>query len=296
MSDSKVFLTYTDKDNYQTESVWATKENDYYRINNIPFFAMGIALEDLVSVRLADGVLYFEELIEGSGNSTVQMKLSDAKALTEVGKEIEELGCTWEGAHIKTLLAIVVPENISYETVKQYLETGKTKYRWDYKEACLGITHNLWEYQFYKRMPDKQKVFFVQQINETDLETEGLWCTKSGDNYVVESIPFVAKRISLGDTIQVEYDASDKSYYFDDFVSISGNTTVRLFFEDGSLIERTRRELNLLACEAKILIDRKIIAVSIPYEANYIPIKEYLDKGESLGNWQYEESCLAHDY
>jgi hypothetical protein len=142
---------------------------------------------------------------------------------------------------------------------------------------------------------NKQKVLFVQRLNDNEFETESLWCIKDGNDYIIDNIPFIAKRISLGDKIKVEYDADEKAFYFDDFVSVSGNTTVRLYFKDETLIENVRRELIGLGCEAEIFLARKILSVNVPYNVNYKPIKEYLDKGEQQGKWQYEESCLAHD-
>lgn len=141
-----------------------------------------------------------------------------------------------------------------------------------------------------------QKIFFVQKIDEGEFETESLWCVKEGAHYVVDNIPFVAKRVSLGDTIKAEYDEDEKAYYFDDFVAVSGNTTVRLYFEDASLIESVRKELAGLGCESEVLPQKKIVAINVPKDIEYKPIKNYLEKGEQKGNWVYEESCLAHRY
>src|ERR1700761_1953400 len=113
MSDSKILLTYKDDEGgYKTESVWATKEGSYYRINNIPFFATNVALDDLVSAEEDNGALYFESLIEPSGHSAVQMIIFDENEVMKIGRELEELGCTWEGSHIKTLISIDVPKEI----------------------------------------------------------------------------------------------------------------------------------------------------------------------------------------
>jgi hypothetical protein len=139
MSDSKILLTYKDDDgSYKVESVWATKEGDYYRINNIPFLATNIALNDVVSAEEDDGALYFDKLIEPSGHSAVQMVIFDEKEVMQIGKELEKLGCTWEGSHIKTLISIDIPKEISYTAVKQYLDKGEKDGRWSYKEACLA--------------------------------------------------------------------------------------------------------------------------------------------------------------
>jgi hypothetical protein len=139
MSDNKILLTYKDDEgNYQTESVWATKEGGYYRINNIPFLATNVALNDLVSAEEDDGALYFDKLIEPSGHSAVQMIIFGENEVMQIGKELERFGCTWEGSHIKTLLSIDIPKEITYTDVKQYLEKGEKDGRWSYKEACLS--------------------------------------------------------------------------------------------------------------------------------------------------------------
>jgi Domain of unknown function (DUF4265) len=140
------------------------------------------------------------------------------------------------------------------------------------------------------------KVAFVQKINEDEFETETIWCERDGENFIIDNIPFIAKRISLGDTIQAEYDEDEKMYYFEDFVKTSGNSTIRIFFYDDSEIESTRTWLNKSNCNSEVLPVRSIVAVNIPKITNYLPIKNYLDNGEKNGKWVYEESCLEHNY
>lgn len=140
------------------------------------------------------------------------------------------------------------------------------------------------------------KVGFVQKINESEFETETIWCERDGENFVVDNIPFIAKRISLGDTIKAEYDEDDKMYYFDDFVSTSGNSTVRIFFYVDNEIESTRKWLEKHNCESEVLLARNIVAVNIPKDVNYSVIRKFLEEGESKGTWVYEESCLEHEY
>lgn len=140
------------------------------------------------------------------------------------------------------------------------------------------------------------KVAFVQKINEGEFETETIWCERDEENFIVDNIPFIAKRISLGDTITAEYDDDEKMYYFEDFVKTSGNSTIRIFFYDDNEIESARDWLNKNSCESEVLPVRSIVAVNIPKIVNYTPIKSYLDDGEEKGIWVYEESCLEHDY
>lgn len=144
-------------------------------------------------------------------------------------------------------------------------------------------------------MSEQKKVLFVQGNDEGGYETESLWCDIADDNFVIDNIPFIAKRISVGDVIKAEYDNDDKQYYFDDFVAVSGNTTVRIFFENSNLIEATRGVLEGFGCDSEVLLQRKVVAVNIPKSLNYKPVKDFLDEGESGGDWVYEESCLAHD-
>ncbi len=142
---------------------------------------------------------------------------------------------------------------------------------------------------------DRVKVLFVQKIEENEFETESLWCIKMGDGYVVDNIPFIAERVALGDTINIEYDKDDDVYYFDDFLVVSGNSTVRLYFENKELIEPTRVELNILGCESEVFLQRQIVAMSVPKEVNYWLVKEYLEEGEKQHKWQYENLVCHTD-
>lgn len=145
-------------------------------------------------------------------------------------------------------------------------------------------------------MSDNIKVAFVQKTGEREFETETLWCQVDGENFIVDNIPFVAKRISLGDTIKAELDQEDNMYYFDDFIATSGNSTVRIYFYNDNDIETVRKWLNENECESEVLKARSVVAINIPKKVNYSFIKNYLEKGEEEKKWTYEESCLEHQY
>ena len=137
--NEKVLLVYQDVDEYKIESVWASKSGDYYRIENIPFFAKNVAFGDIVSVEDEDGALYFDSLIEASGHSVVRIIMFNENDFSDVTKSIEAMGCSWEGSRIKTLISVDIPPEISYDKVKAYLEKGRTEGLFDYQEACLGF-------------------------------------------------------------------------------------------------------------------------------------------------------------
>lgn len=142
MSDSKIILTFKGNDGaYYTETVWASKFGENFIIDNIPFVAPHIALGDIVRAEVDGNDLYFDELVEESGHSTIQMVIFDPKNVYAIGKELEQLGCTWEGSHLKTLISIDVPKEINYAILKTYLESGLVAEKWTYKEACLSGVH-----------------------------------------------------------------------------------------------------------------------------------------------------------
>lgn len=139
MSDSKILLTYKNEEGYyEVESVWATKEGDFYRINNIPFFAANISLNDLVKVEEDNGDLYFEDLVEASGHSVVQIVFFKESEIKRVVEFLEGLGCTWEGSYIKTLISVDIPSGVDYSVVKSYLDREEDNEQLSYKEACLA--------------------------------------------------------------------------------------------------------------------------------------------------------------
>ncbi|TKG90717.1 DUF4265 domain-containing protein [Puteibacter caeruleilacunae] len=133
----KVLLLYEEGGSYKIESVWATKIGENYRIDNVPFFAKNIALDDIVSVENDNGELYFDSLIEASGNSVIQLVVFDESKVESVGAELVKLGCGWEGSHIKNLISVNIPKDKSYSDVKNFLEVGEKQKKWEYQEACL---------------------------------------------------------------------------------------------------------------------------------------------------------------
>lgn len=139
MEESKVkFIYYDLEDNLAVESVWALKEGNYFRIKNIPFFAPNIAFDDLVSVENDEGELFFDDIIEESGNSTLQLIIFNEKDINEVTKKIESFYCGWEGSHLKGYLSVNIPKDIDYTPIKAFLDEQAEKGLLDYKEACLS--------------------------------------------------------------------------------------------------------------------------------------------------------------
>ncbi|MBN9284088.1 MULTISPECIES: DUF4265 domain-containing protein [unclassified Flavobacterium] len=135
----KIKFVYKDLEgNIAIESVWAEKHGDFYKIKNVPFFAPNIAFDDIISVEYDDEELFFDEIIEESGNSTIQIIVFNESLIPEITGEIERFNCGWEGSHLKGYISVNVPKDVSYLGLKQFLDSKSNDL--DYKEACLAHT------------------------------------------------------------------------------------------------------------------------------------------------------------
>lgn len=132
------FVYYDLEDNLAVESIWTTKEADCYRIKNIPFFTPNIAFDDLISVEDDKGEFFFDDIVEESGNSTLQIIIFNENDIDEIIKKIENFYCGWEGSHLKGYISINIPKEIQYLPIKIFLEAEFEKGKLDYKEACLA--------------------------------------------------------------------------------------------------------------------------------------------------------------
>ena len=144
MKHYKILFVYPKDENpeeYGVEGLWASKKGDYFKIDNIPFYVKNIAFGDVIKAEVDedDNAIYFEELIYPSGNSVVRIIPTDKLDTNKIGRELENLGCDWEGLKSDNLMAVNVPKNISYQKIKKYLEKGRSEGLFDYEEACLGF-------------------------------------------------------------------------------------------------------------------------------------------------------------
>ena len=137
---NKLILTYhLPNGEIARESIWVKPVGAHYQVDNIPFFAPGIAANDIVSAEAENGELHFEELITPSGHSTIQVVMFEMEEKDRITRQIEHLNCSWEG--FKRMIAIDIPVSLEYKPVKDFLESEQNKQVLDYKEACLSDEH-----------------------------------------------------------------------------------------------------------------------------------------------------------
>ncbi|CAA7196726.1 DUF4265 domain-containing protein [Chryseobacterium potabilaquae] len=141
--ENKVILTYYDVwENVAEETLWIDSlDNKRYQIKNIPFFAPNLAYNDIITVEEDEGSLYFEEIVEPSEHSTIQITFFRNETIEQTIKDIESLNCSWEGMHEQQFIAVDIPPVVDYKKVKEYLYQQFDNKILDYKEACLSETH-----------------------------------------------------------------------------------------------------------------------------------------------------------
>jgi hypothetical protein len=139
------FALEQDEDGYPpfaVESVWATLTNktNEYVIDNIPFYVRGVALGDVVSAKADDdGHLWFHEVINPSGHSTLRILMLHPDETEEIKSFLCSLGCRWEGSNTPKLFSVDVPPEVKYDAVKSYLDGKEEEGVVEYEEGCLGF-------------------------------------------------------------------------------------------------------------------------------------------------------------
>lgn len=122
----------------EVESLWAIACDKGYKLDNIPFYAKGVALNDLVAAKEVGGRLRVTKLLQPSGHSTVQVWFTNLEDIEPTREHLKIMGCSSEMSDMPRLVAVDVPYSVKYSEIKQFLEEGIAEGKWDYQEACLG--------------------------------------------------------------------------------------------------------------------------------------------------------------
>jgi hypothetical protein len=130
------------------EYLWAVPlERGQYRIDNVPFFVLGVSCDDIVNAQKdQSGMLQFVSLASEGGHSTVRLILfentRDDAPLSERTKQLREklrcLGCSTEQSHIPGLFSVDIPQSVSFLEVRTLLQQGASDDLWDYEEATIA--------------------------------------------------------------------------------------------------------------------------------------------------------------
>jgi hypothetical protein len=123
------------------ETVWAGKVGpDLYCIQNLPFFAYGVSLHDVVlaPVDPNSGVATFDRVVSKSGNRTLRLILRKPIAanrkLEKKLQELVELGCDYEFAN-STYLAVNIPAALDFRSVENLV--AKITGQWERADPAI---------------------------------------------------------------------------------------------------------------------------------------------------------------
>lgn len=141
-SQTKILFKHTEFDNESIESAWAEKLENGYRLDNILFYAKNYSLCDIVSVEEIEGELFVTGLVKENGHSTIRVLLKDAIEVPKVRDELKGIGCSSELSNMNNLISVDIPPEVSYSTIRDYLNKGEVEEKWEYQEACIASNHH----------------------------------------------------------------------------------------------------------------------------------------------------------
>ncbi|MGA9673516.1 MAG: DUF4265 domain-containing protein [Terracidiphilus sp.] len=109
--------------------------------------------------------------------------------------------------------------------------------------------------------------------------------------YVIASVPFFIKNVSVGDMVEV---SEGKTLAFKRVVRRGGHNTYRLLVQadSGREIDETVVELLDLGLTVEPVTSR-LIAVDVPPSVDQRQIDSYFVKESELGRWKMHEGCLS---
>lgn len=125
-----------------TEELWAKQwfREDNFQIRNVPFYAKGISLNDIIQTIQVGNVEYFKNVLQKSGHSTYRIFLEDKvtkDSFDQHWSSLENMGCSYEQA-TNRLYAIDIPPEVDIYKAYSLLEIGKQDNIWDFEEADIG--------------------------------------------------------------------------------------------------------------------------------------------------------------
>ena len=126
---------------------------------------------------------------------------------------------------------------------------------------------------------------------------ENLWAEALGNGrYRLDSVPFFAQGLAVGDVVTAEPDANDE-LQIDEIVESSGNCTIRLIvYAEGPYGRDRKRVLNLFqgfGVEGEGMEAYNLVALNVPNSAPISAVKSLLREGCDKAWWDCEEGTIT---
>lgn len=121
------------------ESLWARRIGaNEYELDNVPFFARGVAAGDRIEAIGTEGPPVFRRVLRRSGHSTVRVVFHEAGKVDEILDACVACGCQWEQSHVPSLYAIDVPPDAPLREILDRLQAEEDSGTLTYEESCLA--------------------------------------------------------------------------------------------------------------------------------------------------------------
>ena len=139
MADQQVKIAMMG-DRGDVETLWADPlGDDQYALDNLPWYAYGVSLGDVVAARPDEqGQLWLETVVRKSGNRTVRVILEVDETSREMTFEsrslldgLKERGCSYEGAN-RVFVAVNIPPSVELAEISDYL--AGSAFEWEYAD------------------------------------------------------------------------------------------------------------------------------------------------------------------
>ncbi|MYV96822.1 DUF4265 domain-containing protein [Streptomyces sp. SID3343] len=145
------------------------------------------------------------------------------------------------------------------------------------------------------------KVWFALDRDEDGwppVGVESLWAVDVGEGLVrIDNVPFFVRDLALGDIVRTRVDSEDGRLHFRERLRWSGNCTVRVIpFRDGALRGDMQAVLDLfgpLGVSGEGVERFGLVALGVPANADFGPVRELLARGAIEEWWDFEESCVG---
>lgn len=125
----KVFFEVLPGEGVEGETVWATRVNDsFFRIENVPLFAHGVAMGDVVACESRSGENVAVGVVAESGCVTIRFTpiLNSQRRcmalVRQIGAEFEGLGGSCEIDDIVPMVSVCVPRSSDVVAARTLLE------------------------------------------------------------------------------------------------------------------------------------------------------------------------------
>jgi len=123
------------------ETMWCTRISPgLCKIDNVPIYALGVAVDDVIEVAEVDGRPTFVRVISHSGHGTVRViflgnESPESTRGSQMWTVLLDAGCTFEGLRGSKLYALDVPSAAAARVIAPVLQRGLSSEIFDYEEA-----------------------------------------------------------------------------------------------------------------------------------------------------------------